>query len=68
MERMNRAVTPSIMHIGRPKLLTPLANSFMRHRDSTFSEEFFDFMEAETGSMIEPMAWLMIPEGKRWHW
>jgi hypothetical protein len=42
------------MHIGWPKLLTPLANGFIRYRDSTFSEEFFDFTEAHTQSMIEP--------------
>ncbi len=42
------------MQIGWPKLLTPLANGFTRHRDSTFSEEFFDLTKAQTGSMIEP--------------
>lgn len=38
----------------RPKLLTPLANGFIGHRDSTFSQEFFHFTEAETESMIQP--------------
>jgi hypothetical protein len=42
------------MHIARPKFLTPLANGFIRHRDSTFREECFDFTDAQTQSMIEP--------------
>jgi hypothetical protein len=54
MEPMDRAVTPSLRHIGWPKLLTPLANGFVRHRDSTFREKAFDFTEAQTQSMIEP--------------
>jgi len=46
---MYRAVTPSLMHIGQPKLLTPLANGFIRHRDSTFSQELFDFTGESDG-------------------
>ena len=37
------------MHIGQPKLLTPLANGFIRHRDSTFSQELFDFTGESDG-------------------
>ena len=41
-------------HIGRPKLLTPLTNGFIRHRDSTFRKGFFECTEAQTQSMREP--------------
>lgn len=40
--------------IGRPKLLTPLPNRFIRDGDPTFGEEFFDFTKAETKPMVEP--------------
>jgi hypothetical protein len=40
--------------VSRPKLLTPLANGFVGHGDSTFGEEFFDFTETEAEAVIQP--------------
>ena len=40
--------------IGRPKLLTPLANGFIGDRDASFGEEFFHFTEAQTKTMVHP--------------
>jgi hypothetical protein len=37
-----------------PKLLTPLANGFIGDGDASFGEEFFDFTEAQTESMVQP--------------
>jgi len=40
--------------IDRTKLLTPLANGFVGDGDVSFRQEFFDFTEAQTESMVEP--------------
>jgi hypothetical protein len=40
--------------VVRSKLLTPLANGFIRDGDPTFREEFFYLTKAEAGSMVEP--------------
>jgi hypothetical protein len=40
--------------IIRSKFLTPLTNGFIGHGDALFSEEFFDFTEAQTEPMVEP--------------
>jgi len=40
--------------VVRSKLLAPLAHGFVGHRDSPFSQEFFQFTEAQTESMIQP--------------
>ena len=40
--------------VGRPKLLTPLANGFIRDGDASFGEKFFDFTKAEAEAMVEP--------------
>ncbi len=40
--------------IGWSKLLTPLTNGFVGHRDASFGEQFFDFTETQGESMVKP--------------
>ena len=40
--------------IGRPKLLTPLANCFVGEVDAAFAEQFFSRAKTEAEPMLEP--------------
>jgi hypothetical protein len=50
--------------IIRAKLETPLANGFIGHRDSPFSQECFHFTETETEAMVQPDGVTNNPRGR----
>ncbi len=40
--------------LGRPKLLTPLADRFIRNGDTTFGQQLFDLTEAQREAVVQP--------------
>src|SRR5690242_1129672 len=50
----SRAPVTELIGVVLPKLPTPLADSFMGHRDAAFEQEFFHIAVAQGEAIVEP--------------